>query len=271
MTPLRGISWLVLLLAAVAGAGGFWYLRQDAEVATPQLQPVDEGPIVSVQTSPIRHERMEEKLTAYGIVVAALGKTQVVSEPFEIRVRQIFVTAGESIEVGRPLVEIEPSRDTLLKLDQARSELQAAEEGARLANESLRLKLATRQDVNVAEQRLHDAQVALQSMTERGLTVPRVVEAGTSGVVTKIGAQPGQIVAPGGPLVEIVGQQEINILLGIEDEDIGHLHVGQSVRIVPVPAVEGEAVNGSIQLITQQVNPQTRLIDVYVAPLPPRN
>ena len=95
------------------------------------------------------------------------------------------MTAGEAIEAGRPLVEIEPSRDTLLKLDQARSELQAAEEAARLANESLKLKLATRQDVNVAEQRLHDAQVALQSMTEAGLSEARIINASTSGVVMR--------------------------------------------------------------------------------------
>ena len=61
------------------------------------------------------------------------------------------------------------------------------------------------------------------------------------------------------------------MLLGIEDEDVGHLHVGQSVRIVPVPEVNGDAVNGSIQLITQQVNLQTRLIDVYIAPDSTRN
>jgi membrane fusion protein, multidrug efflux system len=257
---------MVLLLVAATGIGGYWYLHQAADVATAPLPPADEGPVVAVQTAPLRRERMEETVTAYGTVVTALGKTQVVSEPFETRVRQIFVTAGEAIEAGRPLVEIEPSRDTLLKLDQARSELQAAEEAAQLANDSFTLKLATKQDVNVAEQRLHDAQAALQSMTERGLTEPRVIDAGTSGVVMRIGAQPGQIVAPGGPLVEIVGQHEINILLGIEDEDVGHLHVGQTVRIVPVPEVEGNAVAGKIQLITQQVNPQTRLIDVYVAP-----
>ena len=262
----RWTGWLVLLLAAAVGIGGYWYLHQGSEVATVQLKPTDEGPVVSVQTIPIRRERMEETLTAYGTVVTALGKTQVVSEPFETRVRQVFVTAGESIDAGRPLIEIEPSVDSLLKLDQARSELQAAEEAARLAKESLNLKLTTRQDVNVAEQRLHDAQVALQSMTERGLTEPRVIKASTTGVVMRIGAQPGQIVAPGGPLVEIVGKDEISILFGIEDEDIGHLHVGQTVRIVPIPETEGNAVDGNIQLITQQVNPQTRLIDVYVTP-----
>ena len=54
------MGWFVLVVAATAGIGGYWYLHQATDRATPQHSPADEEPIVSVQTTPVRRERIEE-------------------------------------------------------------------------------------------------------------------------------------------------------------------------------------------------------------------
>ena len=87
-------------------------------------------------------------------------------------------------------------------------------------------------------------------------------------MVSRVDVQEGQIVAAGAPLLATIGQNQINVRLGIENEDLANLRVGQSVHLLPVNAPESQAVEGHIHLITREVNPQTRLADVFVA-LPP--
>ena len=78
--------------------------------------------------------------------------------------------------------------------------------------------------------------------------------------------QPGAIVAAGMALVETIGQDQITVRIGVEDEDVGHLEQGQAVRILPVNAADGRTIDGRVHLITRQVNPATRLVDVFVSP-----
>ncbi|MHB8972483.1 MAG: efflux RND transporter periplasmic adaptor subunit [Pirellulaceae bacterium] len=267
----RWFGWPVVLLATTAGGVGvgYWYAGQQPVLATPAANPPPGGPVVKIGTQPIRQGPMEETLTSYGTVVAAPGELQTISESFETRVRQVLVTVGQSVDTATPLIEIEASPDTQLRLEQARRELESARESQHLTQESIDLKLATKQDLLVVQQRFQNAQLAFNSMTERGIGKPQVLKAAAPGLVMRIDARQGQIVAAGGSLLEMVGQNRINVRLGIENEDITLLHVGQPVRIIPVHQAGGQVVEGTVRLITQQVNLQTRLTDVFVAPTVP--
>ncbi len=263
----RWIEVAVVLLIAAAGIGGiYWFANQPQGDAPSPSIVVEPEPEVGVLVAPLRIQSIEEPLIAYGTVVSALGRSKTIDEPFEVRVRQVFVTAGESVDTGTRLIEIEPSADTRLKLDQARSELKAAQELERLTSESVNMKLATRQSLSDAELRLKDAQAALQSMLDRGMAEPRVIKSEAPGMVMQINAQAGQIVAAGSPLLEITDQNQIEVRIGVESEDIGNLHVGQPVRVIPIHQGEDQVVDAKVEMIAHQVNPQTRLIDVYVAP-----
>ena len=261
------IGWLTLIVSC-ACLLAYEYshaTRNDDSTPSPPNEHAD-APIVRVKTVPLAKELIQEPLVAYGTVVAALGKSRIISVLFECRVLQTFVTPGESVETGKLLMQIEPSSETQLLIKQARSELQAAQQAAQLAREGFNMKLTTRQDLNAAELRLKTAQTALQNLVDRGGAEPSKLLATAPGVVTQINAQAGQTAAAGSPLLEIVGQKQINVRVGIEFEDIGNVHVGQEVAITPVHNGQGRKATGKVQLITQQVNPQTRLIDVYVSP-----
>ncbi|MCX7429239.1 MAG: efflux RND transporter periplasmic adaptor subunit [Planctomycetia bacterium] len=258
-------------LGAVAGAAslGYWYGTgvREAAVPTSALPPVPEGPpVVKVKTARVTRRQMEEMLTAYGSVVTALGETHVVSEPFESRVLKVLVRSGQTIASGDPLIEIAPSPDTLLQLDVARANRDTTQAELKLVEERLGLKLGTRADLIQARQKVQAAELQLANLEKRGVGGTQTIAAEGEGLVSRIDVQEGQIVAAGVPLLATIGEHQIHVRLGIEGEDLVNLQVGQAVRLLPVNAPESQAVEGRIHLITREVDPQTRLVNVFVSP-----
>jgi membrane fusion protein (multidrug efflux system) len=86
-----------------------------------------------------------------------------------------------------------------------------------------------------------------------------------AGVIAKVNVQDGQIVPAGGPLVEIVAENEIEVKLGVEAEDLAAAVEGAPISISPVNNPNAASVEGSIRLVTHRIDPATRLVDVYVA------
>ena len=86
-----------------------------------------------------------------------------------------------------------------------------------------------------------------------------------SGVIAKVDAQDGQIVPPGGPLVEIVAENEIEVKLGVEAEDLSAAQEGAPITIVAMNDPTAAKVEGTVRLVTRRIDPTTRLVDVYVA------
>jgi membrane fusion protein, multidrug efflux system len=62
---------------------------------------------------------MTEQITAYGSFIPAPGALQTVSVQFESQVMQIMVSNGQKVSKGNDLVEVKPSPDTALQLEQA--------------------------------------------------------------------------------------------------------------------------------------------------------
>lgn len=264
MTRTPWIALGVVALVSVA-AGWWWHTQNEPSTATPIAET---GPVAQVKVVPLRRNRIERTLTAYGTVVAAPGEARTVSAPFESRVRTVFTTAGEVLQPGAPLLDIEPSPGARLQFEKAQIERSSALEQLTLIRQRLDLKLATRQDLLPAEQRLRDAELQLESMRQQGVDRPRLLRAGTPGLVSRIAVQVGQIVPPGGVLLETIGRDQITIRLGVESEDVARLQAGQAVRLFPVNTPARRALDGRIGLITEAVNPQTRLVDLFVAPPP---
>jgi len=265
-----GVAGLAALTAAVGGLVGSWWASRGAEVSSGSaISGVPEGePAARVEIAPLRRGSIDETLVVYGNVVAALGETKTFSVPFESLVRRVAVVARQVIAAGDPLVEIEPSPDALLELEQAKGERNTARQELELVRQRVQMQLATRQEQLESERRVRDAELRVESLEQRGIGAPQVISASAPGVVNRIGVQQGQIVPAGVALVETIGEEQIAVRLGIESEDIGTLTVGQAVRLVPVNAPRTQPVAGEIRLITRQVDPDTRLVDVFVAPAP---
>ena len=224
------------------------------------------GPVAKVKVVPIKQTKIEETLTAYGTVIASPGSPQTYSVPSECRVLKVHVTQGQAFKADTLLMEVDPGPEAKLQLKQARNERDAAEKQAKIIKSKLDMKLATNQELIEAEQRFQAARMLVENLEQRGLGSTHLIRSESAGIVSQIKGEPGQIVPAGEMLLETIGENQINVRLGIESEDMEHIQEGQPVSLLSVNGKEDSAVVGHISQISREVNPETRLVYVYVTP-----
>ena len=222
-----------------------------------------EEPTADVRTAPILASAVTEIVRGLGTVTAAPGAAQTRSVPFECRVVRVPVTEGVTIDPGTVLVEVDPSPQTALELARARDETKAATDQAALIGQRLAMKLATREDLQNAEQRRRLAEITERSLESRG-GGPRVLRAETAGTVARVDAQPGQILPAGAPLLETVPERGLMVRLGIEPSEASRVAAGQTVRLEPGQDRGLKGLTGRVTMVAGAVDPQTRLVEVLV-------
>src|SRR5882724_12437142 len=223
------------------------------------------GPVTKVQVAKVQRKVISEKTVVYGSVVAQPGKTHSVSVAFETRARHILVAPGQFVQENDPLTEIELSPAAQLQFQQAKNAGEAARKELKQTQERFNLKLATNQELSAAEKTARDAEAQLTALQRAGAGGDKRIHSDISGVIAKVDAQDGQIVPAGGPLVEIVAENEIEVKLGVEAEDLSAAQEGAAITIVPVNDPTAAKVQGTVRLVTRRIDAATRLVDVYVA------
>jgi membrane fusion protein, multidrug efflux system len=281
---------VVLFLVTVLGAGfGRWYTSQNQysnhwvdeflhtikskpitkiEAESPQINRKEEGPTAKVKVVLLKRGKIEDTVTTFGVVIATPGESSSFSVPFECLVRKVFITVGQVVEAGTRLMEVGPSPETRFQLDKAKSQFNLAKSQLKLMRKRIKMQLATRQNLLNAEQQLQISELRLKNLQSRSSGNPYKLFAKTSGVVSQIMVRQGQILPAGAILLETIDQNKISVQLGIEIEDVTYLKTGQKVRLYPVNAPDGHFIKGHIRLISQRVNPKTRLTNVLVTPEP---
>ena len=163
-------------------------------------------------------------------------------------------------------MEVEPSPETQFQLDQAKSQFKLAKSQLGIMRKRIKMQLATRQNLLNAEQQLQISELRLKNLQSRSNGDPFKILSKASGVVSQIIVKQGQILPAGAILLETIDQNKISVQLGIEIEDVSHLKIGQEVRLYSVNAPDGHFVKSHVWLISQHINPKTRLINILVKP-----
>src|SRR5260370_2277678 len=249
-------------IAAILIVGGIMWTAQRLGIGKEEKKT---GQVAQVQVAKVERKTITEKVIVYGSVVAQPGKTHSVSIAFEIRVRHILVAPGQFVQQNDPLIEIELSPGAQVQFQQAKNAAEAARKEFKQTQERFNLKLATNQDLSAAEKTARDAEAQLTALQRAGAGGDNRIHADMSGVIAKVDAQDGQIVPPGGPLVEIVAENEIEVKLGVEAEDLSAAQEGAPIKIVALNYPTAANVDGTIRLVKRRIDPTTRLVDVYVA------
>ncbi|MBI1370991.1 MAG: efflux RND transporter periplasmic adaptor subunit [Planctomycetes bacterium] len=262
---------IVGIIAAmlIGGVIGAYLTHQWAPPAAPASdnEPSVEGsPVVRVQTALLQRRRVEQTITAYGSVTTAVGEAHTLSVPFECHIRKVLVTEGQAVEADTPLVEVEPSADAKLELQQAIGDRDAAQRQLKLVEDRLKLKLATQSEIIAAQQMAASVEARVRSLKARGIDDAMTLHADAPGLISQLAARAGQIVPAGTMLVETIGRNQIMVRLGVESDVTPLLKVDDVIEITPVNEAGGKPIEGRIQMISHSVNPQTRLIDVFVMP-----
>lgn len=218
-----------------------------------------------VRVASLTHGTIERTLTAYGTVVAAPGGARSVSFPFECRVVSVQASVGQLAAAGDALAQIEPSADARLALDSARATRDAADRALRDTQDRLKSRLATNQDLAAAEAAARDARLKFESLEGRGPGADGVVRAPVDGVVTRVAAQPGAVVAAGGSLLEIAAEDRLEARLGVAPPDAAGVQPGQGVHLF---AVGGAELAGVVRGVGRSIDPTTRMVDAFVTLAP---
>jgi membrane fusion protein, multidrug efflux system len=224
-----------------------------------------QGVVALVQTAPIREGVMTQFITSYGSVIPAPGALQTVSVPFESQVVRIMVSNGQKVSRGNELLDIKPSPDTRLQLEQAQQDLETARQTLKDVQGRFALKLATNDQILKARLNLRQAQLRVESLKKRGIGPLRTLVAPVRGLLKKVFVQEGMIVRAGQPLAEIVAQDRLEVRLGVEPEDIARVRDRQPVVITRVNVPALSPVKGYVRQVSYGLNPNTRLADVFVS------
>jgi membrane fusion protein, multidrug efflux system len=242
---------------------GMMACAPDATEDKPENPP---EPIAQVQTVALQSSEIQETLTAYGTVLPWPDKLQTVSVPYTSRIEKILVNEGQSFQKGDELLLLRPADDATLQLQQAKVELKAAQHEQHLVQERLNLKLATQMELATAKLRTEQAKVMIANLAERGVNRNHQLKADHAGIVHLLSVQQNQIVPAGSPILQWVDKNQWVVRVGVEPEDKERLQLNQEVRLIPTNKPNSLAIKGRIATISNQVDPITRLLNVFVKP-----
>jgi RND family efflux transporter MFP subunit len=260
----------LILLAIVILAGGYaWFVHggqatSDNESAAAHQAEPSQAPVAAVQVDSIKRGVLTEEITVYGVIVPAAGAVRTIAVPYESRVRRVLVAEGQQVAPGEPLLEIEPSAETELQTQQARSEYESAQKALHYMQQRLELQLATNDQVLTAKQAVEQTRAKLDSLRARGSESPHLIRADAGSLISKVSIQPGAIVPPGNSMIEVVTQNRLAARLGIEPADSGKVKPGQEVSLARVNAPGTRTILGKIRKLSDSANSTSHLVDGFV-------
>lgn len=223
-------------------------------------------PIAQVQTIKLHLSEINETLTAYGTVLPWPDKLQTISVSYTSRIEKILVNEGQSFQQGDVLLLLKPAEDAILQLGQAKEELKAARHEQQLVQERVNLKLATQMDLATAQLRTEQAKVMIANLADRGINQNHQLKAEQAGIIHLLSVQQGQSVPAGSPILQWVDKNQWVVRLGVEPEDFERLQLNQEVLLTPTNKPTFQPIKGQIATITNQIDPVTRLLNVFVKP-----
>ena len=218
--------------------------------------------VVSVQTAVVTPQAFTETMSAIGDVVPRAGHVATLSAPSAGRVGQVFVTTGQAVRAGQPLVELDQA-PYHIATQAADAALAAAQQASarqqRLADEGiLPRKDAEQAAADVAKARA-DAAGAHRSEELSVLKSP------IAGVITRMSATLGASVDPAEPLIEVADPRAVDVLLSVTPTEAGRLRPGMKVSLSAGQSATGEPLGvGTLTDIAGTVDTATRGVAVRV-------
>lgn len=254
-------------------------------VLTPDAQRKTGIAVESVQL-----ELVNEALSATGELTVNQERTWTVGSHIDGRIVSIHANAGDVVKEGFVLARIHSHdvHESRANYRKARDELGRAQSAARLAR-TLRdraarlfeLKAGSKQDVEVAEGQMREAETAVRN-AETELQRARVhiteyldvaldsdedevpIKAPASGLVVDRKVSAGTAVQQGQEVFRLTDPSALWMIANVAEADLAQLRVGQSVRVL-VRAYPDRAFPGRILRLGEALDPTTRTLQVRVS------
>jgi len=257
--PMLGLyAALALLLAACARKAA-----DEGDTGEKASPPVVAASTIKASVEPFTHT-----LSAIGSVVARPGRYAALSAPSPTRVARVYVTEGQRVSVGTPLVRFEQ-----VGFDAAASGAQAALTAAQLAYDRAerlsREGIVPRKDVEQAAAELGAARSA--AVTARRAQQLSVLRSPVNGVVTRLSAALGASVDAGQTLVEVADPTAFDVVLSLGPTEAAEVHQGARVSLSAGERSGGESIGaGTVATVSAAVDSGSRSVSVRVTVTTPR-
>lgn len=183
------------------------------------------------------------------------------------------VNVGDVVKKGQLLASLDPS-DAQLQARAAGADVQAAQANLALAQAELarQRQLYEKQFISKSALEMREAeyktslarvqQAQSQSAVSAHQTQYTQLLADRAGVVASIQAEPGQVVAAGQTIAQVLDPSSLEVMVAVPESDIQAIHLGMPAQIVLW--ANNAPFSGKIREISPMANPQTRAFDVRV-------
>lgn len=263
-----------------------------------------EIPRVPVEVAPVRRGDIVQTARVTGTVQP--GTTVQVMAPLSGgRLEAVLVQMGDRVSQGQVIAELENS-DLEVRLAQARAGLEQArtapeQAAARLQQAEAQARLdaanlertetlfaqgaASRQQLDMAraaaeasQGELAAARAALAS-AQAGVAAAEAavrqaevalentyIKAPVAGAVAARHLEPGEVAQ--GPVVTLVTSDDLQVEIGVAEQDVNYLRPGKEVR-VEIAAAAGETLAGKVASVSPAADEHTRVFQVKIALVKP--
>ncbi|MES2823116.1 MAG: efflux RND transporter periplasmic adaptor subunit [Pseudomonadota bacterium] len=185
------------------------------------------------------------------------------------------VDVGSLVKAGQILMQLDPADLRLAQL-QAEGGFKAAQANVELANNELKRYQELRKTnavsqsmleakttaVATAQGNFQQAQALLKSQSNQAGYTNLI--AASSGVVTAIHAEVGQVVSPGMPVVQVAQLDEMEVVVGIPENNVDIISRSNGVKIY-LWANPQEAIAGKIRELSPVADPATRTFTAKIS------
>ncbi|MGZ3330926.1 MAG: efflux RND transporter periplasmic adaptor subunit [Gemmatimonadaceae bacterium] len=220
----------------------------------------DPNALVQVKSAVATIEPFAELISSIGTVSARSGHIASLSPPAPARIATVYVSLGEKVRAGTPLVAFEQA-PFIAAAQSAEAALTAAERNYERAQRLAEAGIVPRKDADQAATELAQARAAaaLARRSEQLATVRSPI----SGVVTKLNAPLGASVDVTQPIVEVADLNALDIIFNVSPSDAARIAPGASVTLSAGESAKGEPLGvGHITDVGGTVDSATRSVSV---------
>lgn len=217
------------------------------------------GAPISVHLAPVSLERVARPVTATGV----LGSKEEVALGFKIGgvIGRILVDEGQRVRAGDTLALLDLS-EIDAGVARARSAAQKAERDLTRARRLLADSVATLEQAQNAETGHEVAQAELETASFNRRYA--VIVAPSSGVILRRTAEPGEVIAPGIPILTLGSQARgVVIRAALADRDVVRIRRGDRAT-VRFDALPGTLLSGRVSEVGASADPSTGTFAVEV-------